>query len=125
MKKANRREKNHGSKPPAQHTKNEMPHVIVSRKPDQADQADRAGESAAFDGQAQLLESDRTLSEADQTWTSDQAEHHNWSRTPNPAKPSQWAKRLDVIMVVEDLAAEGKRVEQITRLLGLTRVEVR
>jgi hypothetical protein len=124
MKEANRHVKDHGFEPPPR-TKNDISHVRYSCKPDLPDQADRTRESAVFDGQAQLFEPDQTLSKVDQAWADDQAEPYNWSRTTlKPAEPTLWAECPDVSIVVEDLADEGKRVGQIARLLGLTRIEV-
>jgi hypothetical protein len=120
MKKATRREINHGAKQPAPQIKSEVSHVRLSRNPDQPDQADRARKSAASDGQAQLSDPDQTLPMAEQT-----LDHHKWSRTTSKqAARTLWAERPDVILVVEDLVDGGMRPGRISHELGLTRAEM-
>jgi hypothetical protein len=60
-----------------------------------------------------------------EAWADDPAEFHNWSREPDP-EPIDWAKRADVRTVVEDLFGESRwHPHRISRVLGLTRGEVR
>jgi hypothetical protein len=92
-----------------------------------------------------------TQSQADPltaSWTHDPAEAHSWRQTPLPAEwcaapdyhepehaawvagepfddAAQAAMKRDVAVVVQDLAAEGKRIAQLARMFGLKPAEVR
>ena len=112
-------------------TGNRVSHVRVQNEPDQADQADRAMESAAFGNMAQLSQS---LTKLSSLTDHDEAESVTWlkgdscERTAEPAPfidAAHAAMHRDLAVVVQDLTAEGKLIGAIRHLFGLTAYEVR
>jgi hypothetical protein len=57
-----------------------------------------------------------------EAWADDPAEFHNWSQAPEPIA---WTEREDVRLVVEDLFRDCWHPHRMSRVLGLTRHEVR